>query len=171
MIEVIGSKAAEKWINRLFLPTQELDFAMIALGFQKKRKNRFGRQQRNNSSQVSFTFYQKLCLFFCFSSQLQLSELTPSWHSIHSMDFWVDVVISLPSASALLNLLHMQVIESIVEDGTVTLEEFSGLMTGEIGGRDSAEMVSTHNCMNRLILPPIISTLSSTVDSLPVVCF
>ena len=83
----------------------------------------------------------------------------------------MDVVISLPSASALLNLLHMQVIESIVEDGTVTLEEFSGLMTGEIGGRDSAEMVSTHNCMNRLILPPIISTLSSTVDSLPVVCF
>jgi hypothetical protein len=38
---------------------------------------------------------------------------------------------------------QMEVLDSIVSDGQVTLEEFSALMTGELSGRDPAETLGS----------------------------
>jgi Ca2+-binding EF-hand superfamily protein len=59
----------------------ELDFAMVALGFQKKQRARNARLQNTNS----------------------------------------------------------EMLDSMMEDGTVTLDEFEALMTGELGGRNPVE--------------------------------
>jgi Ca2+-binding EF-hand superfamily protein len=68
---------------------RELDFAMVALGFQKKKQVNDGKRNDGKRNR------------------------------------------------------QMEVLDSIVQDGKVTLEEFSALMTGELSGRDPAETLGS----------------------------